>query len=92
MRVDHRGGLYTAKTGQTDWTQIETDPGTGVEGVPDTGFSRGFMQFAPKIVEAVREGRASIEHAATFEDGRSVQKVLDAARQSNESGNTVSVR
>lgn len=92
MRVDHRGGLYTAKTGQTDWTQIETDLGTGVEGVPDTGFSRGFMQFAPKIVEAIREGRASIEHAATFEDGRSVQKVLDAARQSNESGNTVSVR
>lgn len=83
IRIDHRGELYVAKTGELDWTAIDVDLGTAVDGVADTGFSRGFMQFAPKIIEAIRNGRTEIEHAATFEDGLRVQRVLDAARESN---------
>jgi len=86
IRIDHRGELYVAKTGELDWTAIDVDLGTAVDSVADTGFSRGFMQFAPKIIEAIRNGRTEIEHAATFEDGLKVQKVLDAARQSNKTG------
>jgi predicted dehydrogenase len=85
IRVEARGEIFLAKAGETDWNEIETDLGRAVEGVPDTGFSRGFMSFAPKIVEAVREGK-TIEHAATFADGWRVQKILDAARESDKNG------
>jgi predicted dehydrogenase len=86
LRVDHQGDLYQAKRGEHDWTAIDTGLGEAVEGVADTGFSRGFMEFAPKIVDAVRSGRAEIEGAATFDDGVKVQRVLDAARESNDRG------
>lgn len=83
MRIDGRGELFVAKNGESDWTEIDVDLGETVSGVPDTGFARAFMAFAPKIVEAIRSGENSIEHAATFEDGVRVQKVLDAARSSD---------
>jgi predicted dehydrogenase len=88
IRVDHRGELFVAKNGETAWTQIGVDLGELLPGA-DTGFSRGFMAFAPKIVDAIRKAEPSIEHAATFEDGVRVQKVLDAARESNNTGRAV---
>lgn len=89
MRIDHRGEVYIAMTGESEWRQVETDLGSAIDGVADTGFSRGFMQLAPKIVEAIRDGRMVIENAATFDDGLAVQKVLDAARESNARGQRV---
>ena len=71
------------KKAKTIGKKLKSDLGKIVEGVHDTGFSRGFMAFAPKIIEAIREGKTEIEHAATFEDGLKVQKVLDAAHESN---------
>lgn len=91
MRVDHRGELFIAKAGESDWREVEVGLGTEVEGVADTGFSRGFMQFAPRIVEAIRGGKTAIEQAAAFEDGLEVQKVLDAARESDKSGSVMKV-
>lgn len=91
MRIEHRGELLIARSGEGDWTQVETDLAEAIEGVPDTGFSRGFTAFAPKIVEAVRSGSPSIEHAATFDDGVAVQRVLDAARRSDALGVVVSL-
>lgn len=82
IRVDHRGEVFLTRNGETGWTLIEVDLGEAPPGA-DTGFSRGFMAFAPKIVEAIRSGEPAIEHAATFADGVKVQKVLDAARESN---------
>jgi predicted dehydrogenase len=90
MRIDHRGEVFIAKT-EGDWVEVPVGLGTAVPGVADTGFSRGFMDFAPRIIEAVLEGRNEIEHAATFEDGLKVQKVLDAARESNDSGCAVNI-
>jgi predicted dehydrogenase len=89
IRVDHRGELYIARLGETDWTKVDVGLGKPIEGIPDTGFSRGFMYFAPKIVEAIRNGESSIPNAATFEDGLDVQRILDAARQSNAAGEAV---
>lgn len=89
IRVEARGELFVGKQGSDDWTEIEVDLGKNVEGVGDTGFARGFMNFAPAIIEAIRGGKSEIEHAATFEDGVKVQKILDAAHESNEKGSVV---
>lgn len=51
--------------------------------MPDTGFARGFTAFAPKIVDAISKGKNFIENAATFDDGVQIQRVLDAARESD---------
>jgi predicted dehydrogenase len=59
------------------------DFGEPIAGVPDTGFSSGFTEFAPKIIDALREGKTEVENAATFADGLGVQVVLDAARESD---------
>lgn len=88
IRVDHRGELYLARDREIQWTPIEVDLGGLLPGA-DTGFSRGFMAFAPKIIEAIRKGESAIEHAASFADGVKVQKVLDAARESDRTGRAV---
>lgn len=91
MRIDHRGEVSIANTGESDWKTIDVTFGAEIPGVPDTGFSRGFMDFAPEIVEAIRTGSLFIEQAATFEDGLRVQEVLDAARESNATGRIVTL-
>ena len=91
MRIDHRGEVFTAQNGEKEWSPVDVDFAPPIPGVPDTGFARGFMAFAPKIVEAAAAGARSIEHAATFEDGLRVQRVLDAARESNAQGSSVSL-
>ena len=91
IRVDHRGDVFIAKNGEREWTAVDVDLGTAIDGVPDTGFSRGFMAFAPKIIEAIVEGGSEIEHAATFDDGVKIQRVLDAARESNSTGRMINV-
>jgi predicted dehydrogenase len=83
MRVDHLGEVYFATAGDQDWRRVDIELGHVVPGVPDTGFARAFNRFAPIIVDAIREGRTVIEHAATFSDGVRIQRVLDAARESN---------
>jgi len=88
MRIGQNGELDMAKADENDWTRLETDLGQPIQGVADTGFSRAFMQFAPEIILAIRSGKGTIEHAATFDDGVLVQKVLDAACESNSSGKT----
>lgn len=86
MRIEHRGEIFVAKNGESEWSEIEVDLAPPIPGVADTGFARGFMAFAPRIVEAIAAGATTIEHAATFKDGVRVQRVLDAARQSDTTG------
>lgn len=83
FRIGHRGDVFLAKTGSGDWNELKVELAHPVPNAADTGFSRAFMEFAPKIVEAVREGRKQIEYAASFQDGLEVQRVLDASRRSN---------
>ena len=89
MRIDHLGEVYTLRNGESDWTRVETDLGDPLPGVFDNGFPRGFLQFAPVIVDAVRHGLTEIPRAATFADGLAIQRVLDAARRSDAEGRTV---
>ena len=92
IRVEHRGEVFIAKSGEKEWTQIHAELSPTIPGIPDTGFSRGFMSFAPRIVEAIRSGSNTIEHAATFADGVRVQRVLDAARASSAQGLRVNLQ
>lgn len=86
VKVDGNGYVWSAKTGDTEWTSIEIDRGHLAPGMAEGGWSRGFTAFSKKIIDALREGRTTVEGAATFEDGYRTQLVLDAARRSNEAG------
>ncbi len=92
IRIGHNGEIFLATEGETDWREIEVEFDKPIEGIADTGFSRGFTSFAPKIIEAIRKGKTKIEHTATFEDGLRVQEVLDAAHESNKTGAIVKIR
>ncbi len=86
MAVDAQGEVFFAKSSDTEWSEVGVDLGKPIPGVPNTGFSSGFTEFAPRIIEAIRHGKTEIAHAATFEDGLKVQIALDAARESNLTG------
>ncbi|MBK9164695.1 MAG: Gfo/Idh/MocA family oxidoreductase [Acidobacteria bacterium] len=91
MRVEHRGDLFIAKRSETEWTEVEVDYPPSIDGIFESGFPSGFMAFAPRIVDAIQKGESSIADAATFEDGLIVQQVLDAARESSDSGRRVTI-
>ena len=91
IAVDARGEVFFAKSGDDKWQEIGVDFGEPIPGVPDTGFSSGFTVFAPAIIDALNQGRTSVEHAATFAEGLTVQRVLDAAHESNRSGRAISI-
>lgn len=89
--IEEGGDLFRAETGTGRWTRVETERGPLASGMRDNGWSRGFTVFSRAIIEALREGRNTVEGAATFEDGYRTQLVLDAARRSNESGRQIAV-
>lgn len=89
LKVEHRGDIYIAKRGEAGWTEIEVEYPPSIDGIFESGFPSGFMAFAPKIVYAIISGDNAIENAATFEDGVKVQRVLDAARRSSETGERI---
>ena len=89
IRVEDAGELFIAKTGDENWQPVDVETVSVADGMPDTGFPRGFMSFAPKIVDAIANGESSVDGAATFEDGVAIQKVLDAARLSDNEGRRV---
>ncbi len=91
MRIVYKGELFISE-GANGWNEIETEIGKGVDGVFDSGFPSGFVAYAPKIVEAILTGKTEIEHAATFADGLKVQKVIDAAQKSNETGAIIKIQ
>ncbi len=51
--------------------------------LPNNIWARSFYHLARETVQALREGRAEIAHAATFADGLRCQEVIDAIRRSN---------
>jgi predicted dehydrogenase len=89
LKVDGNGYVWRAKTGEGDWTSVDADRGELAPGMAEGSWSRAFTTFSQRIVDALREGRTSVDGAATFQDGYRTQLVLDAARRSNESGCSV---
>ncbi|MGI8493723.1 MAG: Gfo/Idh/MocA family protein [Pyrinomonadaceae bacterium] len=91
MRVGYLGEIEIAKKGEKDWQALDFEKPKSVPNIFDSGFPSGFTAFAPKIIEAIRAGKTEIRHAATFEDGLKVQKVIDAAHESNKTGCAVKI-
>ncbi len=89
IRVLYRGDVLVARAGDGEWSKVDVTIGESVAGIFDSGFPNAFVAFAPRIVEAIREGRTTVENAATFEDGLRVQRILDLARESDRTGRTV---
>ena len=92
LRVDHRGDVFITMAGEDDWRAVDAEIYDNLASYPDTGFPRGFIGFAPKIIDAIRKGETVIEDAATFEDGLEVQRVLDAARESSNEGKSIAIK
>jgi predicted dehydrogenase len=51
--------------------------------LPDNIWARSFYHLAREAVQAVRENRTEISHAATFQDGLRCQEVIDAIKQAH---------
>ena len=92
LKVEENGGLWHSPAGAGDWRRVEVDQDDLARGMKDGSWSRGFTVFSREIVQALQDGRPTVERAATFADGYQVQLVLDAARRSNETGCFVRVR
>src|SRR5262249_12612547 len=59
--------------------------------IPNNIWARSCYHLARETVQALREGRSEISHAATFADGWRCQQVLDAVRLSDEQQRWVKV-
>ena len=86
LKAEEDGKLWHSPGGSGDWRPLDVNQDKVAPGMKDASWSKGFTVFAREIVQALREGRTTVEGAATFEDGYQVQRVLDAARRSNEMG------
>jgi len=89
IRVEYNGEFFIGNAGEETWQKIDIDLNESVEGARATGWNNGFLAFAVEIVESLRDGKTSVEDAATFEDGYKIQLLLDAARESDKTGATV---
>lgn len=69
-----------------------TDRAREIAIVPDNIWARSFYHLARETVQALREDRVEIAHAATFTDGLHCQEALDAVRRSHEEQRWIRVR
>ena len=86
LMVEETGALWHSPAGSGDWRTVEVDPDAVAPGMREGSWSRGFTAFSSAIIDALREGRTSVEGAATFADSYRAQLVMDAAREANQSG------
>lgn len=92
MRIGHLGEIAISSDDGGGWAEIAIEVGRPLAGIADTGFGRAFLQFAPILIDAISNGRPTIEHAAVFADGVEVQRVIDAAHLSDEEGRRIDIK
>jgi predicted dehydrogenase len=86
LMVQETGELWHSPAGSGAWRPVPVDQDPMASGMRAGSWSRGFTAFSGVIIDAMLDGKTTVEGAATFEDGYRAQLVLDAARTSNESG------
>ena len=91
IRIEYDGELFVGEAGAESWQKIDVPLNRGVGGARATGWNNAFLAYAEEIVNALKEGKTQVEHAATFEDGLKVQRVLDAAHESNNKRQSVEI-
>ncbi len=90
IRVEYDGEFYIGKAGAEEaWRKAAVDLNESMEGARPTGWNNGFLAFATEIIQSLREGKTTVENAATFADGYQIQLLMDAARKSDETGAAV---
>ena len=70
LRIDDGGSLWGADVDDGNWKRIETDRGRLAEDMKESGWARGFTEYATKIIEALSRGRTTVDGAATFADNK----------------------
>jgi predicted dehydrogenase len=86
LMVEETGELWHSPAGSGAWRPVPVDQDPMASGMRAASWSRGFTAFSGAIIEAMLDGKTTVEGAATFADGYRAQLVLDAARASNKSG------
>ena len=86
LMVEETGTLWHSPAGSGAWRPVPVDQDPMASGMRAGSWSRGFTAFSGVIIDALLEGKTTVEGAATFDDGYRAQLVLDAARASNKSG------
>jgi predicted dehydrogenase len=86
LMTEETGELWHSPAGSGAWRPVQIDQDHMAKGMRESSWSRGFTALSSAIVEALRTGKKTVNHAATFEDGYRIQLVLDAARESNSKG------
>jgi predicted dehydrogenase len=83
MWIDEAGELWIAPRSSEERQRVPIEDGLGSDPVLDGSlWARGMVLFAGDLHRAVTDGVAP-GYAATFDDGRATQRVLDAARTSD---------
>ena len=59
------------------------DPASEISSIPGNIWARSFYHLAGATLEALGNGRATVEGAATFHDGWRCQQVIDAVQRAN---------
>ncbi len=76
--------LWRSAPGGRKWEPVEVPALEPLpERLPPGEWNAAFLCFARLLTQALREGRTTLEGAATLEDGWRNQRVLDAARRSH---------
>ncbi len=91
LSVDREGRLLRSERGSGRWTEVPTAHERPAAGMADTEWTRGFTLLSRSLVDAVGRGLATLEGAATFEEGHRTQLVLDAVRLSHREERWVSL-
>jgi predicted dehydrogenase len=91
LMVEENGALWHSPAGSGDWRPVQVEQDPIAPGMRDSSWARGFTIYSKSIINALREGRTTVEDAADFEAGHRAQVVMDAARESNENGRWVQV-
>ena len=91
LRIEDGGEIFFADIKEAKWNSIECDLGEVAPKMQVGGWSRGFVNLSNDIVTALLKGETEVKNAATFDDGLQIQKVLDAARESDKTGTIIKV-
>lgn len=86
LRIDDDGDISFADINRAKWVSIDFELGGVAPKMKDVGWSKGFVKFSAEIAKTLLAGETTVQNAATFEDGLQIQRVLDAARESDKKG------
>jgi predicted dehydrogenase len=86
LMVEETGELWHSPAGSGTWRPVPVDQDPMAKGMRESSWARGFTAFSGALIEALHNGKTTVEGAATFEDGYRTQLVLDGARNSSANG------